>query len=144
MITVPQNTTQQQQTYTKLWAGDPSLAYFVDVELAPSNNIDGYQPGCILAQYTDGQYKGTFVNYDPKGTDGQNQALVILTDQYLTPDVQKLGTQGKALVQAVWGGATFYLDQVYFNKQDGTDDITSAIGQIGGKLGFGRVALYAI
>lgn len=144
MITAPQNKTQSQQTYSKLWATDPSLAYFVDIELAPSNNTDGYKPGCILAQYTSGEYAGQFVNYDPEGTDGQNVALVILTDQYLTPDVEKSGTQGQALVQAVWGGATLYQDQVYFNKQDGSDNIAAAISQIGGKFAFGRVGLYAI
>lgn len=144
MIPAPQNKTQLQQTYTNLWATDPSLAYFIDVELAPSTNTDGYKPGCILAQYTAGQYQGQCVNYDPSGTNGQNVALIVLTDQYLTPDVQKLGTQGQALVQAVLGGATFYQEQVYFNKQDGTDNIAPAITQIGGKIAFGRVGLYAI
>jgi hypothetical protein len=144
MISAPQNKTQLQQTYTNLWATDPSLAYFIDVELAPSTNTDGYKPGCILAKYTSGDYKGQFVNYDANGADGQNTAVLILTDQYLTPDIQKGGTQGKGLAQAVLGGATFYQDQIYFDKQDGTDDITAAINQIGGKVAFGRVCLYAV
>jgi len=84
------------------------------------------------------------VNYDPAGQDGQNVALIILTDQYLTPEMLKNGTQGQALVQAVLGGATFYKDYVYFNKQDGTDDIAAAINQIGGKIAFNKVGLYAI
>ena len=144
MLPIPHNTTNLQQTYNSLWATDPSLAYFIDVELAPSTNTDGYKPGCILAQYTAGQYEGQCVNYDPNGSNGQNVAFIILTDQYLTPDAQKLGTQGQALVQAVLGGATFYQKQIYFDKQDGTDSIASAISQIGGKIAFGRVGLYAI
>lgn len=144
MIPAPQNKTQPQQTYSDLWASDQSLAYFTTVALAPSTNTDGYKPGCILAQYTAGQYQGQFVNYSPAGTNGQNVALLVLTDQYLTPDVQKLGTQGQALVQAVLGGATFYQNQIYFTKQDGTDVIAAAIAQIGGKVAFGRVGLYAI
>lgn len=144
MISKPQNKTNIQQTYSKLWATDPSLAYFIEVELAPSTNVDGYKPGCILAQYTAGQYIGQCVNYDPSGTNGQNVALAVLTDQYLIPDVQKLGTQGEFLVQGVLAGATFYQDKVYFNKQDSSDDIAPAIAQIGGKIAFGRIGLYAI
>ncbi|MCE3267817.1 MAG: hypothetical protein K0R49_69 [Burkholderiales bacterium] len=144
MIPAPQNRTQPQQTYSNLWATDPSNANFVNVTLAPSTNQDGYNPGCILAQYTSGDYQGQFVNYDPNGKDGQNIALLILTDQYLTPDMQKLGTRWGVLVQAVLGGATLYKDQVYFNKQDGTDDIVPAITQIGGKVVIGKVGLYAI
>lgn len=140
----PHNQTQNQQTYSNLWATDPSLAYYIEVELAPSTNADGYKPGCILAQYSAGEHIGKFVNYDPNGKDGQNVALAILTDQYLTPDIEKLGTQGQSLVQAVIAGATFYQDQMYFNKQDGSDSIVLAIAQIGGKIAFGRVGLYAI
>lgn len=144
MIPLPRNETLPQQTYTSLWACDQSLAYVVDVELAPSTNTDGYKPGCILARYTAGKYAGLFVNYDPAGTDGQNAAVVILVDQYLTAEMQKLGTQGKSLVQTVFGGAAFYQDQIYFNQQNGKDNIVPAISQIGGKLGFGRVCLYAV
>lgn len=144
MMPAPQNKVQSQQTYADLWATDPTLAYFIEIELAPSTNIEGYKPGCILAQYTFGQYKGLCVNYDPNGKDGQNQALIILTDQYLTPEMQKFGTLGQALVQTVLGGATFHKRQIYFNAQNGQDDITQAIAQIGGKVAFDKVSLYAI
>ena len=118
--------------------------FWVQVELAPSTNTDGYNPGCILAQYTGGANAGKFVNYDPAGTNGQNIAALALVDEYITPDVRKQGTQGKYLVHAVLGGAAFDRALVYFNKQNGTDNIAPAIAQIGGKIVFGKVCLYAV
>ena len=144
MIPAPRNNTLPQQTYTELWASDPSLAYMVQIELAASTNADGYKPGCILSQYSSGPNHMKFVNYDPKGTNGQNNAVLILTDEYLTPDMEKLGTQGKVLAQAVFGGATFYYPKIYYNKQDGKDDLKVPISQIGGKTAFNRVCLFAI
>lgn len=147
MLAAPQNKTGDLQSYSKLWATDQSFASFINVELAPSTNTDGYKPGCILAQLTGGANQGKFINYDPAGADGQNVALAILEDQYLTPEMEKQGTNGDVLVRAVIAGANFYQDQIYFTKQDGTTDaglLAAAITQLGGKIGFGKVMLFAV
>ena len=69
---------------------------------------------------------------------------VASTSTVNNPDMEKLGTQGKHLAQAVFGGATFYYPRIYYNKQGSVEDIRTPISQIGGKTAFNRVCLYAI
>lgn len=143
MIPIAQNSVVQAQDFSQLWLSDFSVAFLTQVTLAPATNKAGYYPGCLLALYTDGQYKGNFVNYDPNGTNGQNTAVFVLVDEYLTPDMIMGGTIGKSTVQVCGGGAVFNANLVYFTAQGAGDNLATAISQIGGKIINNQVCLFA-
>ena len=134
MLPIPQNSIGPLQSYIQVFYTDESTADIDQVILAPATNTYGYQPGCILAQYTGGGNIGKFVNYVPSASNGQGTPIAVLVDNYLLPEQYApsssggLGTVGTGYAKICYGNARLIFSTLYWTTPTAGDAVTGIIG----------------